>query len=124
MNQPITANCVAGQADARSHTLSCGYITIPAVSLDGQLWLAATPLATALGFPIDRRRRASRYLGDVGSNERDRKYLQTKSGLQPCTVITLPAALRLADGREAKVGKELAQTLRSQAAAIGFEVCQ
>lgn len=124
MNQPNTTPCGVEPADARPHTLSCGYTTIPAVSVDGQLWLAATPLAVVLGFPIDRRRRASRYIGNLASGERGRRYLQTKSGLQPCTVITLAAALRLAEERECKVGKEPAETLRAQAAAIGFGVCK
>lgn len=114
----------AEPVDARPHTLSCGYTTIPAVSVGGQLWLAATPLASMLGFPVDRRRRASRYIGKLDSDERDYKYLKTAHGLQPCTVITLPAALRLAEGREGIVGKEPAATLRAQAAAIGFEVCK
>lgn len=114
----------AEPVDARPHTLAFGYTTIPAVSVDGQLWLAATPLVSLLGFPVDRRRRASRYIGKLESDDRDYKYLKTTHGLQPCMVVTLAAALRLAEKREGIVGKEPAETLRAQAAAIGFEVCQ
>ena len=108
----------AAQDDPPSYVFKFLDIEIPAVYIDDDLWLSATPVCRALGLQIDRQHRAGSHIAKLPEAQRDRRYMPTDGGLQDCAVVTLAGAAELAKQRRNPIGSEFLTFLTEEAAKL------
>lgn len=108
----------ATEYDPPSYAFKFSDIEIPAVYIDEDIWLSATPVCRALGLRIDRQHRAGSHTAKLPEAQRDRRYMPTEGGLQDCAVVTLAGAAELAKQRRNPIGSEFLTFLREEAAKL------